>query len=125
MIYEIPIANDEVVYMQGTSCNVNTVVIVSADKFWELWDAQERVDSARESKENSDADKCFKQSKQYPVPLAEAGDLFDYEPPKLSLKMVSGITRLQWLYHKKATWFPVLSSHSGAELLKQLAGHTL
>lgn len=127
MLFEIPLADGSVVYMEGSDSSVETVVCVSTEKFWKIWRPSLRDDrgpSTEYAKKYAKVSACFNQSHLIPVALPEVGDLINYEKgnPTLTLGMVDGATRIQWLFDHGAASFPVLSSHIGAPLLSAIAG---
>lgn len=122
-IVEIQLRTANSVYMllQPFQENGNeNIVFVDSENFISIWEGEHSSgtpESWRKDRKFLDAEVCFLQSNQYPVPPASIGD---YVNKKFSF--VDGITRTIWLLANGASFFPLLCSRRSKNVLEELAG---
>lgn len=112
MIFEIPLLDGRIVYMQGEESDIESIIFVPASNFYSIWHDSQKLDKAVTAKKYSEAEKAFLKSRQYPVPVVFAG-IFDYDQKGyLQIKLDDGITRTSWLIKNYAQSFPLACSRS-------------
>lgn len=112
MLFEIPLADGRIVYMDGAENGVYSIVWVCPQKFYALWHDSQRLDIKGTRKKYHHAEAVFKNCINSPVEMFSAG-IFDYENDgTLKIKLNDGITRTTWLLNNNAHCFPLLCSLS-------------
>lgn len=112
MVFEIPLLDGRIVYMQGKESEFESIVFVSASKFFSIWHNSQKLDQVVTAQKYPEAESAFLESKKYPVPIVSAG-IFDYDQKGyMQVKLTDGITRTSWLIDNKAQSFPLACSRS-------------
>lgn len=124
MIFEVPLADHQLVYLRGESTIEDPIIWVTVKGFWKIWAPHQRDGRKPDSwyhPKYTLAQTSFIQSKEYPVPVPQAGD-----PIKINgrwlLTMRDGATRIQWLADHGATSFPLGVSATGRSIIAATAG---
>lgn len=124
MIFEVLLADNRSVYLHGQSTADDPIIWVSVKGFWKIWAPHQRDERKPDEwyiPKYTWAEKCFAQSSDWPVPVAQAGDPLKTNG-KWALTMRDGATRIQWLADHGAESFPLGVSATGKAIITAIAG---
>lgn len=123
MVLELHISKENPVFMAlpaFTKTSKLRVVFVDAVKFKSVWGGDHSAgnpESWRTDKKFAGVAECFKNSRNFPIPPADIGDLIDGK-----FKFCDGVTRTIWLLAHDVVYFPLICSTHSFEALEALAG---
>ena len=109
MIYEVFLDTGESVFLSGKDTETTCVLVIEMKKFWELWlpsQRDERLPSHWFLPKYNKVSEAFSISHMFPVPVPTVGDPV-MRDGRLTVSMVDGATRIQWLYDHGVTSFPI------------------